>query len=114
MKKATKLLALTLALVMVLSMLAACGTRLNGTYRAEVLGNGMSYSFKGSSVTLNVSLLGTVVASVEGTYKIEDGKITLSFSGDAEEAKEYSGTFDFVQNENSIKIGMFEYVKDGD
>ena len=119
MKNPKKLLALTLVLVLLLSVFTACGTMLNGTYRAEVMGNGTSYTFSGNKVTLNVSLLGAVVATLEGTYEINDGTITLTFSGDAEEeeeAKQYSGTFDFVMDDDgdTIKIGMVEYEKDGD
>lgn len=116
MKNTAKLLSTALIFILLLTLLTACANRLSGTYKAEVLGSGMAYTFSGNKVTLNVTALGAVIATVDGTYEIDDGKITLSFSGDDEEAKEYSGTFDFSRDDDgdSIKIGMFEYEKDGD
>ena len=114
MKMTAKLLSVVLVLTMLISLLAACGNTLDGTYKADVFGSGMSYTFSGNKVTLNVTVLGAVVATVEGTYEIGDGTITLTFTGEEESAKEYSGTFDFAADEDgdSITIGIVEYEKE--
>lgn len=114
MKTAVKLLSVVLILTMLIPLLTACGNTLKGTYTAEVFGSGMSYTFDGKSVTLDVTALGAVIVTLEGTYEIEDGKITLTFAGEEEDAKQYSGTFDFTANDdgNSIKIGIVEYERE--
>ncbi len=107
-----KLIALALVVLMLLPVLTACGSTLSGTYTAESFGTGTTYTFKGNKVTLDVSFLGTVVASFEGTYKIEDAKITFTF-GEGEEADEYNGTYTFEKDDDgdTIKIGVAEYQK---
>ncbi len=114
MKTAVKLLSVVLILTMLIPLLTACGNTLDGTYKADVFGSGMSYTFSGNKVTLNVTVLGAVIATVDGTYEIEDGKITLTFSGEDESAEEYSGTFEFSADEDgdSITIGIVEYEKE--
>ena len=106
-----KWIALSLALVLIASFLVSCGTMLNGSYSAEVFGSKMTYTFTGNKVTLTVSVLGTQIASIDGTYKIKGSSITLTFGGDEAEAKQYSGSYDFVKNDGSIKIGLVEYKK---
>ncbi|MBQ8747707.1 MAG: hypothetical protein IJZ08_07575 [Clostridia bacterium] len=106
-----KWIALSLALVLIASFLVSCGTLLNGSYSAEVLGSKMTYTFTGNKVTLTVSVLGTQIASIDGTYKIKGSSITLTFGGDEAEAKQYSGSYDFIKNDDSIKIGLVEYKK---
>ena len=97
MKRWIRTLCLVLALVCIGTVLAGCAKTLSGTYKADVFGSGVSYTFKGKDVTVNV-LVG-------------DGTITLTFGdADAAEAKSYSGTFDFAETENSIKIGLMEYT----
>lgn len=108
MKKFTKILCVALALL----MLASCAQTLSGTYKAETLGTGASYTFKGNNVTVDVLFLGTVATTLNGTYEISDNKITLTFSDtESEEAKNYSGTYDFSETDTSIKIGLIEYTK---
>ena len=112
MKRWIRILCLVLALVCIGTVLAGCAKTLNGTYKADVFGSGASYTFKGKNVEVNVLVLGAVVTTLSGTYEIGDGTITLTF-GDAEaaEAKTYGGTFEFVEMENSIKIGMMELTR---
>ena len=73
----------------------------------------MSYTFTGDKVTLTISVLGTIAATVDGTYEIDDGTITLTFAEDEEKAEGYGGTFEFSKDEenDSIKIGLFTYEK---
>jgi len=112
--KLTRMIALCLSLVLIAAVLAGCAGTLSGTYKAETLGTGASYTFDGKNVTVDVLVLGTVAATLKGTYEIADGKITLTFGDtESEEAKTYGGTFNFAETENSIKIGMIEYTKVG-
>ena len=107
MKKTTKILALVLVVAMLGCMLVACGKTLKGTYSMEAFGTGAAMTFSGSKVTISVKLLGTELSAVDGTYKIEDNKITLSFDSEEDDVKKYNGTFDFEEGEDYIKIGAF-------
>jgi len=110
--KGIRFAALCLSFLLLLGTLAGCAETLSGTYKAETLGTGAAYTFSGKNVKVEVLVLGTVAATLEGTYAIEDGKITLTFGDtESEEAKTYGGTFDFAETENSIKIGLIEYTK---
>ena len=111
MKKTIRVLALVMALTMVLFVFASCGKKLSGKYSAELLGTGATYEFKGSKVTITVKALGATAATFEGTYKIADDQITFTFESDDKDAEKYSGTFDFEEKEDSIKIGLVEYKK---
>ena len=107
MKKTLRIVAIAMVAVMLCLSLAACGKKLSGTYSAEVLGSGAEYEFSGSKVTITVKLLGTEVGSAEGKYYIDDDKITFEFESDDEDVDKYSGTFDFEEGEDYIKIGAF-------
>jgi hypothetical protein len=91
---------------------AGCAKTLSGTYKAEVMESGAAYTFKGHDVEVKVLVLGRVVTTLHGTYELGDGTITLTFGdAEAEEAKKYSGTFEFSQTEDTIKIGVVEYTR---
>ncbi|MBE6547062.1 MAG: hypothetical protein E7668_06465 [Ruminococcaceae bacterium] len=112
MKKSVKILAVALVLVMVCLSFAACGKKLSGKYSAEAVGTGTTLEFKGSKVTLTVKVLGVSGDPIEGTYKIEDDKITFDFDSDDEEAKKFNKALDFEeQDDGDIKIGIIEYKK---
>ena len=112
MKKTfVKAMALALALVTVVCLVASCGTKLSGTYEAKAIGTGASFTFKGSNVTLKLSLLGFSGDGVEGKYEIKDNQITFTFESDDSDVKEYNGTFDFEKGEDYIKIGPIKYTK---
>ncbi len=115
MKTITRILALTLMTAVLLLVLASCSgsAPLDGTYKAEVFGTGTEYVFNGKTVTLHVTVAGMVAATLEGTYEIAENKITLTFGGDEDTAKQYSGMFDFSMDEegDTIKIGIVEYSK---
>ncbi len=106
-------IAIFLVVLMLLPTLTACGSTLSGTYEAEAFGTTTAYTFKGSKVTIDVTFLGAVVASFEGTYEIDGSKITFTFGDDEEDAKQYSGAFTFEKNDenDTIKIGIAEYKK---
>lgn len=111
MKRSIRILAIAMVAIMLCLTLVSCGKKLSGTYSAEIFGSGAEYEFKGSKVTITVKALGTEVATAEGKYSIDDDKITFEFESDDEDVKEYSGTFDFEEKEDSIKIGIIEYEK---
>ena len=73
MKKAVKILALALVLVMVVTVLASCGKRLSGTWVTE---DSNSVTFSGSNFSF---VYGTI--EMRGTYEIkkvgEDERIVL-------------------------------------
>ncbi len=113
MKRSIRTIAAVMLIVIVISALSSCAETLSGTYKAETLGTGASYTFDGKNVRVDVLVLGAVVTSLEGTYEISDGKITFTFgNAEGEDAKQYSGTFDFAETETSVKIGMIEYTKE--
>jgi hypothetical protein len=56
-------------------------------------------------------VLGSVTKTVDGKYKVDDGKITLTFDNEDDDVKSYNGTFDFEEGEDYIKIGLITYTK---
>ncbi len=120
MKKSVRILAIVLALTMVVFVFAACGKTLKGKYSADFLGTGTTLEFDGKNVRLavTVTLIGEV-AAIEGTYKIEDDKITFDFVDEEkvenEKAKEvlakFTGTVDFEEGDDYIKVGGVKYSK---
>ncbi len=113
MKKSIKVLALVMTVVLLCLTLASCGKTLSGTYSMEALGTGSEMEFKGNKVTLTVKVAGKVVGEpVEGKYSIKDDKITFEFESEDKDAENYSGTFDFEEGEDYIKIGTLgKYTK---
>ncbi|MBQ8140596.1 MAG: hypothetical protein IJ038_02750 [Clostridia bacterium] len=120
MKKTIKVLALVMTALMLCMALASCAKKLSGKYSADILGTGTTLTFDGSDVKLGitVTLLGEV-ASVDGTYTIEDDKITFDFVDEEnvenEKAKavlaDFTGTLDFEEGDDYIKIGGVKYEK---
>ena len=107
MKKTLRVIAVVMVAIMLCLSLASCGKKLSGTYSAEVFGSGVEYEFSGSKVTITVKVLGAEVGSAEGKYSIKDDKITFEFESEDEDVDKYSGTFDFEEGEDYIKIGTF-------
>ena len=120
MKKSIRILAVVMALLMVTLVFAACGKTLKGKYSADFLGTGTTLEFSGKNVRLavTVTLLGEI-AAVEGTYTIEDDKITFDFVDEEkvenDKAKDvlskFTGTVDFEEGDDYIKIGGIKYEK---
>ena len=108
MKKSVRVLAVAMALLMVMVVLASCGTKLSGTYKGTLT----TLTFDGDKVTAS-DLTGIV--KIEGTYKIDGDKITLTFDSDNDKVEAYDGTFDFEEGEDYIKIGTFgKFTKKAD
>ena len=119
MKKSIRILAVVLVAVMLCMTLASCGKKLSGTYEpntgsilggiGDALNSGVEYTFSGSKVTIEVSVLGSV-ETFEGKYSIDDDKITFEF--DDEDAEKYNETVTFEELENgNIKLAGIEYKK---
>lgn len=112
MKKTfVRIAAVAVLVVMLACSLVACGG-LSGTYATdETLGSGVSYTFKGKEVTIEVKVLGFTTELV-GEYSIDDDKITFTFDEDEEDASKYEGSFDFEKGDDYIKIGGIKYEKE--
>lgn len=115
MNRMRNLIALALAAVMLFAFTACGKGALDGTYAAEEFGTGMKYTFSGDTVKMTVTVAGMVAADLTGTYEIGDGTITFTFDEKQENAELYSGTFDFVADEEAgtITIGLLKYAKEG-
>ncbi len=112
MKKSVRILAVVMAVLMVTLVLASCGKTISGTYSAEIAGTGNTLEFSGKKVTITYKFLGKQVGdAVEGTYKIEDNKITITIETEDKEIGALDGTFDFEEGEDYIKIGIIKYTK---
>lgn len=109
MKNTIRVMALVMALLMVGVLLVSCGKTLSGTYSAEVAKTGVTFEFSGKKATITSKAVGVELFSVEGTYEIDGDKITFSFEDS--KAEEYSGTFDFEEGDDYIKIGVVKYTK---
>ena len=121
MKMTIRIIALAMVSLILCLALASCGKTLSGTYEAvatsegilgaiaDAVNTGVKYTFSGSKVTIETTLLGSV-KTFEGKYSIDDDKITFTFED--EDAEEYSGTQTFEELENGdIKIGIITYEK---
>ena len=115
-KTILKIVALSLVAVMMCSILVSCGKTLSGTYSAKldmgIVGSETTYKFSGKKVTITTTsgAMGfEKTVAFEGTYKIEDDKITFTFEG--EDAKSYNGSLPFEKTEEGIKIAGVEYKK---
>ena len=83
MKKSIRILAVAMIAVMLCLCLASCGKTLSGEYAATLeafgLETGKKMSFSGKNVTVSYVVANHELASVDGTYTIEDEKITFDF-----------------------------------
>ena len=124
MKKLTKVIALVVVAAMLCLALASCGKTLSGTYTAGgdiggLAGAKTSYTFSGSKVTVSVTttLLGSQnTTEYEGKYEIEeakDGSMTIKFTFEDSDAKEYTGEYKFAEDKDAktITIGVITYTK---
>lgn len=108
-KTIIRISAFTLVLTFLAIALVSCGG-LSGKYESSIIGTGAAFTFKGSKVTLDIMVLGSI-SSIEGKYKIDGDKITLAYEGDDKEADRYEGTFTFERGDDYIKIGGVKYTK---
>ena len=113
MKIMKKVLAFTLVIAMVFA-LVSCGKKLSGTYASgELLGSGLTYTFKGSEVTITTKVLGFEKDFV-GEYEIyedDNGAEKIKFTFEDSDASKYSGSFSFSKGDDSITIGGVTYNK---
>ena len=93
MKNAARLICLSLAAVITVSVLCACGSKLSGTYVAEVgLGVATSYTFSGDGVIISVAGIET-----RGTYKVSGDTLTVTVGSlKSEHSFEKSGDSIFI------------------
>lgn len=99
-----KAITVLMLICMMACSLTACTTKLNGTYTSDGLIE-QSFTFKDDNVVV-ISAFGI---DAEGTYKIEDDKITITYkllnlSYDWEKSFEKDG--------DTIKIDGTEFVKE--
>ncbi len=124
MKKTVKILSVVFVVIFALALLTACSTPLSGEYvlDASAFGTGAEktydFSINGKvTITNTVKLLGqTESYTYDGKYSIDkddDGKQTITFTFENEDAKSFSGTFSFSQNKDdkTISIGGVTYKK---
>ena len=112
MKRSIRFIAIAMVLLMLCLSLASCGKTLSGKYTSDKgLFGETTYEFSGSKVEISYkSLLGTVT-TVNGTYEIDDDKITITLDDGDDENKDLAGTFAFEETDDGIKIGIVEYKK---
>lgn len=116
MKKTMRWLAIALVALTLCMTLVGCAKTLKGTYVAGgdlfgIASGETSYTFSGKKVTITVKAgaFGFETSnSFEGQYEItkaEDGTMDITFTFGDEDAKKYSGSFDFEEVDGGIKIG---------
>lgn len=122
MKKALRIIALSLVLVIAMGVFASCGKTLSGKYEATFLGTGTVLEFDGNKVkasfVINALVTTIDVGPVEGTYTIKDDKITFDFVDESgvkdETAKKalegLKGELAFEEGDGYIKIGDTKFT----
>ena len=122
MKKSVRILAVVMVLLMVTLVFASCAKTIKGTYKAEIglgalAGYTATYEFSGKKVeiTKTATLVGSsTTTTLEGTYEIienDDGSMDIKLSFETSDNEIKSGTFDFEEGEDYIKIGLIKYDK---
>lgn len=122
MKNTVRILSVVMAVLMVTLMFASCAKTISGTYSAEidigVLKYTATYEFSGKNVTVtkvvNPLIGDSKTSTIEGTYEIvenDDGTMDITLSFETEDEHITSGTFDFEEGDNYIKIGLAQYNK---
>lgn len=122
MKKSfVKMMTITLAMVMLVCSMAACGKSLSGSYESELEVFGQSwnvtYTFKGKNLEAisKVTILGNVQNTTSnGTYELvenADGSMEITIDFESENDLFKDGTFTFEEGEGYIKIGKNQYTK---
>ena len=101
LKKRMTVLALTI--IMLMCCLTACSTKLSGTYTSDGVIE-QSFTFKDDNV-VSISAFGI---SAEGTYRIEDNKIIITYkllnlSYDFEKSFEKNGDIITIDGTDFIK-----------
>ncbi len=116
MKTMTRVVAVALVAVMMCMMLASCGNTISGKYEAEKEINMIlfkttvkyTYEFKGKDVTLTTAWTTgseTTTKTQNGTYEINEDKITITWAEDVQTGEDGDGT---------VKSGTYEFSKGDD
>ena len=122
MKTTVKIASIVLLVCMLALGFASCAKKLSGTYTAEldigVVKFTADYAFSGSKVTVtkvtNPIIGESKTYTIEGTYEIienADDTMDIKFTFETEDDDIKSGTFDFEEGEDFIKIGLAKYTK---
>ena len=115
MKKFSRLIVLAMLLAIACLTLASC-SNLSGTYENNgFFGLGSTeLTFKGSKIIVEMGDL-----EAEGTYSIEDDKITIEIPAENENQLTWAvlfqllnGEHDFEKGDGYIKIGDIKYTKE--
>ena len=102
--KIRRALCLCIILILLSLMLIACdGNKLSGTYYSTD-GISQTFTFKGDTVTMS-----TFGINITGTYKIDDDKLTISYSlfGIS-----YDWQQSFSKSGDTIYIGGTQFIKE--
>ena len=108
-----RILSIVLAVAVLATMcltFASCG-KLSGTYENKGIVSTTELTFKGNTITITK---GSIEA--EGTYEINDDKITIEIANDGKLGfddllKVFNGEHDFEKGKDYIKIGGVKYEK---
>ncbi len=123
MKKSIRILAVAMVALMLCLCLVSCGKKLSGEYAATVeafgIETGKKMEFSGKNVTISYVVANHEVASIDGTYSIEDDKITFDLIDEEKvedkDAKAFladlNGSVSFEEGDDYIKIGGVKYTK---
>ncbi len=103
-KRLLKIASVALVLVVIACCFSACATKLNGTYTSDGLVK-QSFTFKED----NVVVMSAFGIEAEGTYVIEDDKITITYSL---LNMSYDWEKSFEKDGDSIFIDGTEFVKE--
>ena len=103
-KRLLKIASAALVLVIIACYFSACTTKLNGTYTSDGLVE-QSFTFKED----NVVVMSAFGIEAEGTYVIEDDKITITYSL---LNISYDWEKSFEKDGDSIFIDGTEFVKE--
>ena len=103
-----------LALLFILLICVSCdrnGGIPDGTYSCIEADTGEMYIFSGKKVQVKLYIMGNVTEDHSGTYRVKDGKITMSFPSDRYDI--YNGTFDYALSEDgkTLTISGEEFAR---
>ena len=107
-KNLIRVICLVLVIVTVCAALVSCGGP-SGTYGDASGLAGVEYKFSGSKVSVTFGVLG-FTKTVDGKFSVgkdSDGKRTITFTFEGEDATRYEGTHSF----SSGKDDSGEYIK---
>ncbi|MCR5457715.1 MAG: hypothetical protein K6F14_06535 [Clostridiales bacterium] len=113
MKNIVKVVAVVMAIAIVACVLASCGKLLSGTYKTDsALGSYVSIKFTGNKFKIETYVLGTLTTTEEGTYKITDDKMEMTYvtTGDGTTATR-TVTESFAQDGDTVTIGIWTLKK---